>query len=86
LEASFSEGTWPESLRPPESILSGWPIYGSNPDEERAILQGRAVALEERGHTQGGMAAVKGAGGDLLAIVEWNEATGLWQPKKVLGA
>jgi tRNA pseudouridine55 synthase len=86
LEAAFAEGTWQESLRPPESILAGWPVYDVDSDTAKAITQGKAVALAGGGLAGGMMAAVKGPVGDLLAVVEWNGVTGLWQPKKVFGA
>ncbi|MGA7731361.1 MAG: tRNA pseudouridine(55) synthase TruB [Chloroflexia bacterium] len=86
LEAAFAEGTWQECLRPPESILAGWPVYEVDSDTARAITQGKAIALAAGEPAQGMMAAVKGPEGDLLAVVEWNGVTGLWQPKKVFGA
>jgi tRNA pseudouridine55 synthase len=86
LEAAFAEGTWQESLRPPESILAGWPMYEVDADTAKAITQGKAVTLAAGGLAEGMMAAVKGPAGDLLAVVEWNGVTGLWQPKKVFGA
>ncbi len=86
LEAAFAEGTWRESLHPPETILASWPIYNANAEVEQAIMQGKAVALAESDPARGSMAAVKGTGSDLLAIVEWNNTTGLWQPKKVFGS
>jgi tRNA pseudouridine55 synthase len=86
LEAAFAEGTWRESLRPPESILAGWPVYEVDSDTAKAITQGKAVTLAAGGLAEGMMAAVKGPAGDLLAVVEWNGVTGLWQPKKVFGA
>jgi tRNA pseudouridine55 synthase len=85
LEGAFEQETWQESLRPPESILAGWPLYHVDSEKARAIAQGKAVALEEGERGTERMAAVKGPTGDLLAVVEWNGVTGLWQPRKVFG-
>lgn len=85
LEAAFAEGTWQESLKPPDTILAGWPIYEIDAATEKAIMQGKAVSISTSDPARGAMAAVKGQSGDLLAVVEWNGATGLWQPRKVFG-
>ena len=86
LEAAFAEGTWQEILRPPESILVGWPIYQLDEDTQKEILQGKAVGIAGAEAAQRRTAAVRGRDGNLLAIVEWNSITELWQPKKVFGS
>lgn len=86
LEAAFAEGTWQESLKPPESILVGWPIFSIDEATEKAILQGKAVQIAGETGRESGSAAVRGQDGTLLAVVEWNNAARLWQPKKVFGA
>lgn len=86
LETAFAEGTWQETLHPPESILSGWAIYQVDALTEKAILQGKAVPIEVDSTVDLDTAAVKGPSGDLLAVVEWNKVTRLWQPRKVFGS
>lgn len=86
LEAAFAENTWQESLKAPESILVGWQIYSIDEATEKAILQGKAVDLPNADPAKGATAAVRGQDGGLLAVVEWNSAARLWQPKKVFGA
>jgi tRNA pseudouridine55 synthase len=85
LATAFAVGTWQESLRLPESILAGWPIYEVDSDTAKAITQGKAVAIGSSAPMPERMAAVRGPAGNLLAVVEWNRLTGLWQPKKVFG-
>lgn len=86
LEVAFGEGTWQESLKPPESILVGWRIYDLDEDAEKAILQGKAVVIEGADGVEGTTAAVRGRDGGLRAVVEWNSAEKMWQPRKVFGS
>lgn len=84
LEEAFGAGTWQESLRPPESILSGWPVYNVDEAQEQAVLHGKALPLPTHKSDNNGLIALRGTNGGLLAIAEWDEASGLWHPKKVL--
>jgi tRNA pseudouridine55 synthase len=85
LEEAFAQGTWQESLKSPESILAGWAIYTLDEKAERAILQGKAIVIVGVDGENERMAAVRGQDGGLLAVVEWNSAVKMWQPRKVFG-
>lgn len=86
LDSAFASGDWQPYLLPPLSIVSGWPVYTADAETEKALLQGKAVSLDQDDPAHAAVAAVTGTGGDLLAIVEWNSVPRLWQPKKVFGA
>jgi tRNA pseudouridine55 synthase len=84
LEEAFRQGTWRESLFPPEFILRGWPMHTATPEEEADIRQGRPLrAPGPISRADRRMMAVKTAAGDILAVAEWDIERGLWQPKKV---
>jgi tRNA pseudouridine55 synthase len=85
LEAAFARSTWQDSLRPTESILLGWPVYNVDESQEQSVLHGKALQLPTRPTDNNGPMALRGPNGGLLAIAEWDEASGLWHPKKVFG-
>jgi tRNA pseudouridine55 synthase len=82
LEAAFKEGTWQESLYPPEYILGGWPTYTTTPEEQLAIIQGKPLFAPAPNSGTTTMAAST-ASGELLAILEWEPNRDYWQPRKV---
>jgi len=86
LAAAFEEGTWQESLYPPEYILADWPNHIATEEEERDIVQGKPLRLPPPSEGARQMMAVSGQDGELLSIVYWDEDKGIWQPKKVLGS
>ena len=81
LEAAFKEGTWQESLYPPDFILSGWPTHTATPDEQRDIEQGKPLRLPAPVGSD--RLAAYTQSGKLLAILYWDEQREVWQPKKV---
>ncbi len=85
LEEAFAQGRWQDSLRPPESILLSWPVYNVDETQEQAVLHGKALQLPPRPADNNGSMALRSPNGGLLAIAEWDEASGLWHPKKVFG-
>jgi len=84
LESSFAEGSWQEKLFPPEYILAGWPTYSVTVEQERDIIQGKPMHFQAPSPGERTMLAAKTPGGELLAIMYWDEAKGFWQPKKVM--
>ncbi|HST03473.1 MAG TPA: tRNA pseudouridine(55) synthase TruB [Chloroflexia bacterium] len=86
MESAFGAGTWHESLRPPESILAGWPVYNVDEAGEQDVLHGKALPLPAGKADNNRLAALRGTNGSLLAIAEWDEASEMWHPKKVFAA
>jgi tRNA pseudouridine55 synthase len=83
LEAAFGEGTWQESLYPPETIMQGWPSHTANEQEEAEIRQGKTLGAPPPAPGSRGTLAAYTQRGDLLAILYWDEARSTWQPRKV---
>lgn len=83
LEAAFREGTWQESLYPPEYIVKGWPIHTATDEQERDIIQGKPLWLPAPTPDEKSILAANRPNGELLAIMYWDEAKGFWQPRKV---
>jgi tRNA pseudouridine55 synthase len=83
LEAAMKEGTWRESLYPPEYILQGWQSHTASPEEELAIVHGKPLALAPPKPGERTMQIARTPAGDLLAVLYWSSETGAWQPKKV---
>jgi tRNA pseudouridine55 synthase len=83
LEEVFREGTWEESLYPPEHILQGWKSYTTDEDEALAVSQGKSLALPPPGAGERQMLAARRSTGDLLAILYWDNEIRLWHPRKV---
>jgi tRNA pseudouridine55 synthase len=84
LDSAFAEGSWKEKLFAPEYILDGWPTYSVTVEQERDIIQGKPVRFPPPSPGERTMLAAKTPGGELLAIMYWDEAKGSWQPKKVM--
>jgi tRNA pseudouridine55 synthase len=83
LEAAFGEGTWQESLYPPETIMQGWPSRTANEQEEVEIRQGKTLDAPPPASGSRGTLAAYTQRGELLAILYWDEARSTWQPRKV---
>jgi tRNA pseudouridine55 synthase len=84
LQAAFREGTWRESLYPPEYILADWPFHTTTAEQEHDIMQGKPLRLPAPTPGEKEMLAAMRPNGDLLAVMCWDQAKGMWQPKKVL--
>jgi tRNA pseudouridine55 synthase len=81
LEAAFNEGTWPESLYPPDYILQGWPTHSATPEEELDIRQGKPLSSPAIGGEE--MMAAYTQEGALLAILYRDPEREIWRPRKV---
>jgi len=86
LEEAFKEGTWQESLYPPEFILANWESYMAAPDEAKAIVQGKPLLLPPPQPRARDMIVAKSEAGELLAVLSWDADRGFWQPRKVFMA
>jgi tRNA pseudouridine55 synthase len=84
LEAAIEQGTWQESLYPPDYILAGWPTYTATTEQEREIMQGKPLHLPPPASEKAELLAAYRPNGELLAIIYWDKDKGFWQPKKVM--
>ena len=80
LQESFVAGNWYKSLIPAAEALADWPMVELDADQ---------VELVRHGHRVPGQADSKGwargvsTQGDLVALLEMEETTKEWQPRKV---
>ena len=80
LQEAFQAGNWYQLLIPAAEALADWPAIELDPDQVEAIKHGHRVpaAADATGRVRGVSMA-----GELVALLELDEATREWQPKKV---
>jgi tRNA pseudouridine55 synthase len=80
LNEAFAEGTWYQYLIPAAEALSDWPTIELNHEEVEAIRHGHRIPAETK--EQQKVCGVSEQG-ELVALMELDEATMEWQPRKV---
>jgi tRNA pseudouridine55 synthase len=80
LNEAFADGTWYQYLIPAAEALSDWPAVELNSEQLEAVRHGNRVPAEG---TVGNKARGISQQGELVALLELDEATHEWQPKKV---
>jgi tRNA pseudouridine55 synthase len=80
LKESFDAGDWYKSLIPAADALGDWPMVELDADQVELIRHGHRVPAEA-GAT--GWARGISQQGDLVALLEYDEQAGEWQPRKV---
>jgi tRNA pseudouridine55 synthase len=80
LRESFESGTWAQFLIPAAEALSDWVTIELDADLLEKVRNGHRFPAEE-GAT--GWARAVSEQGDLVALIEVNEETQEWQPRKV---
>lgn len=78
---SFEEGTWYQYLIPAAEALEGYQELILDVETEAAVRHGRRIPAES---TEFSMAKGVSEQGELIAILELDEETREWKPKKVL--
>jgi len=80
LQEAFQAGKWYQYLIPAAEALADWPAIELDPDQVEAIKHGHRVPAKEdaKGRVRGVSMA-----GELVALLELDETTREWQPKKV---
>ena len=81
LAEAVAQGRLEEVMHPPDAAVAGWPRLILDEDATWRIIHGQPVAGAAM--AQGDRARVYSHKGKLLAIAEWNRASGCWQPRKV---
>ncbi|MEW5870259.1 MAG: tRNA pseudouridine(55) synthase TruB [Chloroflexota bacterium] len=80
LQEAFTAGNWYRNLIPAAEALADWPMVELDADEVELVRHGhRLPALPD----QKGWARGVSQQGDLVALMEVDEAAQEWQPKKV---
>jgi tRNA pseudouridine55 synthase len=80
LQESFTAGDWYKYLIPAAEALADWPMIELDADQVELIRHGHRVPSD-----QGVKGWARGVSqqGDLVALLEADEASGEWQPRKV---
>jgi len=80
LQEAFDAGNWYKFLIPAAEALADWPMVELDPDEVELVRHGHRVPTED---AQSGWARGVSQQGDLVALLEADEDSGEWQPRKV---
>lgn len=80
LQEAFQTGKWYQLLIPAAEALGDWPAIELDPDQVEAIKHGHRIPAAE--DATGRVRGVSMAG-ELVALLELDETTREWQPKKV---
>lgn len=80
LQESFDAGNWYKYLIPAAEALGDWPMIELDPDEVELVRHGHRIPAEE---DQAGWARAVSQQGDLVALMEVDDETNEWQPRKV---
>lgn len=80
LQESFDAGNWYRYLIPAAEALTDWPAIELDADQVELIRHGHRIQAESG---QKGMVRGVSEQGDLVALLEYDETSQEWQPKKV---
>jgi tRNA pseudouridine55 synthase len=80
LQESFHTGDWYRHLIPAAEALGDWPMVELDGDQVELIRHGHRIPAEAGSN---GWARGVSQQGDLVALLEIDEATNEWQPRKV---
>jgi tRNA pseudouridine55 synthase len=80
LKRRFMEGTWEKIAMPSSAILEGWATVQMTAEEVQKIRNGIPIPAPE---DAAGRARALAPDGELVAVLEVDGATNLWQPRKV---
>ena len=84
LESGFEDDSWQGFVHPLDTALMHLSAITVNSQEEENISYGRPVALvEKREAIDGEICRAHSENGQFLALVQFDQETGLWHPKKV---
>jgi tRNA pseudouridine55 synthase len=81
LQEAFRAGNWYQYLIPAAEALADWPAVELNPDQVEAVKHGHRVPATPEANP--GMVRGVSMAGELVALMELDEAAHEWQPKKV---
>ncbi len=80
LQEAFDAGNWYRFLIPAAEALADWPAVDLDADQVEMVRHGHRVPAEP---DQTGWARGVSEQGDLVALMQIDETTHEWQPKKV---
>jgi len=80
LKEAFDAGDWYKYLIPAADALGDWPMVELDADQVELVRHGHRITAESDAK---GWARAISQQGDLVALLEIDEETGEWQPRKV---
>lgn len=80
LKEAFEDNTWEKYLIPAAEALSDWPAIELSSEELDIVRHGRRIPAEPG---VGAMARAISEDGELIGLLELDQETMEWQPKKV---
>jgi len=80
LRESFEVGNWYQYLIPAAEALADWPMIELDADQVELVRHGHRIPAEK---SEDGMVRAISEQGDLVALMELDEETMEWQPRKV---
>jgi tRNA pseudouridine55 synthase len=81
LQEAFRAGNWSQYLIPAAEALADWPAIELEPEQVDAIKHGHRVPAAE--DAKPGMVRAVSMAGELVALMELDEESRQWKPKKV---
>ncbi|MFC2059094.1 tRNA pseudouridine(55) synthase TruB [Chloroflexota bacterium] len=83
LADAFREGYWTELIHPIDLALLHLTAVTIDEEDERAVTNGRALALAEEASVEGKLCRAYSRDGRLLALLRYCTETENWRPEKV---
>ena len=80
LKEAFQAGDWYRYLIPAADALGDWPMVELDPDQVDLVRHGHRIPAEPESE---GWSRGISLQGDLVALLEFNEESNEWQPRKV---
>lgn len=81
LEEAFGQGYWPELIYPLDEALLDYEAMIVNEEKAKRIRWGQQIEGEGKISTH--LCRAYSVEGELIALLQYDQRTGLWQPKKV---
>jgi len=83
LEDAFRQGYWSEFVHPMDTAVLHLPAMTVDEDGERAIINGRPLALATEGDVSARFCRAYSGDRRFIALVRYDEERGYWKPEKV---
>ncbi len=83
LEEAFRQGSWAALIQPMDVAVLHLPAVTVDAEDERAIVNGRPLALKLGNETSGDVRRAYATDGSFISILRYDGQQGRWKPEKV---
>jgi len=83
LEDAFRQGYWSELVLSMDTAVLHLPMMTVDEDSEKAIINGRPLAVETGGDVSARLCRAYSRDGRFIALLRYDEERGYWKPEKV---